>query len=82
LFEETGMIVDKARALFELSDSVEFGGKGRPLSIFHVVYDGSADDLTLGEGRELRFFPTTALPERVPPHVAESIARFVRLRDQ
>jgi 8-oxo-dGTP diphosphatase len=82
LFEETGMVVDEVRPLFELPDPVETGGRGRLLSVFHVGHHGSVEDFVLGEGRELRFFPPSALPERVPPHVAEAVARFARLGER
>ncbi|MFE7707786.1 NUDIX domain-containing protein [Streptomyces sp. NPDC057486] len=77
LREETGMRVQVARPLFELIDALEDGGNGKLLTVFHIHHSGSVRDLVVGEGRELRFFPLTGLPARVPAHVVEAVKRFL-----
>ncbi|WP_312881750.1 NUDIX domain-containing protein [Actinomadura alba] len=76
VLEETGVKVEKARRLFDVVDEVEAGGSGHLLHIFHLLHDGPADELVLGEGQQLRFFPLRRLPD-VPPHVRDAIDIFV-----
>lgn len=78
LREETGMCVEVARPLFELLDALDDGGNGKPLTVFHIHYPGGpVRDLAVGEGRELRFFPLSNLPSKVPSHVAKAVSRFL-----
>ncbi|WP_327425709.1 NUDIX domain-containing protein (plasmid) [Streptomyces sp. NBC_01527] len=77
LHEETGMHVKAARPLFELVDALDDGGNGKLLTVFHIHYAGPVQDLVVGEGRELRFFPLSRLPSKVPSHVAEAVSRFL-----
>lgn len=77
LREETGIHVEAARPLFELQDPVDDGGNGKLLTVYHVHHAGPAKELVVGEGRELRFFPLSNLPSKVPSHVAEAVSRFL-----
>ncbi|MFD9499964.1 NUDIX domain-containing protein [Streptomyces sp. NPDC060035] len=77
LREETGIHVEAARPLFELVDALDDGGNGKILTVFHIHHAGPVQDLMVGEGRELRFFPLSNLPSKVPSHVAEAVARFL-----
>jgi 8-oxo-dGTP diphosphatase len=77
VLEETGVKVEKARRLFDVVDEVESGGSGHLLHVFHLLHDGPADELVLGEGQQLCFFPLGRLPGNVPPHVRAAIDIFV-----
>lgn len=46
------------------------------IHIFLASIDLRADELVLGEGRELRFFTSDALPEKTTPHAREVLAHY------
>ncbi|MEU6230850.1 NUDIX domain-containing protein [Streptomyces sp. NPDC047042] len=74
LREETGIIPD---AIEEVAITAYERGKTPP-HVFVTVWDGTLNELVLGEGQELRLFPLGALPEAMPPHVRHYVEQLAR----
>jgi 8-oxo-dGTP pyrophosphatase MutT (NUDIX family) len=76
LAEETGLRCALVRHLFEVTDERSVGGSGHLISVFHTTHTGPADELVLGEGQALRYFPPHRLPEPMTLFAREAIDRF------
>lgn len=74
LLEETGIVPD---AITEAAVTAYERGKTPP-HVFVAVWDGTENELVLGEGQELRLFPLDALPGRMPPHVRHYVEQLAR----
>ncbi len=46
------------------------------INIFRAPIDQRAEDLVLGEGREVRFFGPDELPEKITPHATEILLHY------
>ncbi|MEV0477402.1 NUDIX domain-containing protein [Streptomyces prunicolor] len=76
LREETGIV---AVAIEEVAVTAYEEGKTPP-HVFVTLWDGTEDELVLGEGQELRLFPLDALPEPMPPHVRHYVEQLTQRR--
>ncbi|MGQ4475712.1 NUDIX domain-containing protein [Streptomyces sp. SAS_276] len=74
LREETGMV---AVAIKEVTVTAYEEGKTTP-HVFVMIWDGTENDLILGEGQALRLFPLDALPKPMPPHVRHYVEQLAQ----
>ncbi len=74
LEEELGYVVGEVEIYGKILDAYH-----NLINIFLAPIDQRAEDLVLGEGREVRFFGPDELPEKTTPHAREILLHYFSL---